>query len=263
MKRIVLGLGCLALLAGNTGCKKNGLNIFTLEDDRNLGLQLKQEIESNPAEYPILPFTGNEAAYNYLYAMRDDILQSDAMKHKDDFLWELYIIRDDSTLNAFCAPGGYMYVYTGLIKFLEQADHLAGVLGHEIAHADERHSTEQMTEAYGIQVLMDILLGQNQNQLTEIAKGLTTLAFSRSHEKEADSRSVDYLCDSEFASNGAAAFFEKLISSGQTGGTPAFLSTHPDPDNRVENINGRATDLGCSTNLKANAGYAAFKALLP
>lgn len=261
---LLLGLGALCLAAfTQTGCKKNGFNIFTVEDDKTLGAQLKTEIEANPAEYPLLPFTGNEAAYNYLTTMRDDILTSDNMKHKDDFLWELYIIHDDATLNAFCAPGGYIYVYTGLIKFLDEADHLAGVLGHEIAHADERHSTEQMTEAYGLEVVTSLILGQNQNQLTEIAKGLASLGFSRAHEKEADDRSVDYLCDTEYASNGAAAFFEKLIAQGQSGSTPAFLSTHPDPDNRVTNINKRATDLSCSTTLKANAGYADFKALLP
>ena len=62
-----------------------------------------------------------------------------------DFDWELKIIHDDETLNAFCAPGGYIYVYTGLIKFLAHEDNLAGVIGHEIAHADLRHSTQQLT----------------------------------------------------------------------------------------------------------------------
>ena len=47
------------------------------------------------------------------------------------------IIDNDETLNAFCLPGGFIYVYTGLIKYLDSEDHLAGVLGHEIAHADQ------------------------------------------------------------------------------------------------------------------------------
>lgn len=263
MKKLGIWLGCAALALSLPACKKGGLNLFTIQDDKNLGAQLKAEIEANPSQYPLLPFTGNETAYSYLYAMRDAILQSDNVKRKNDFLWETYIIHDDNTLNAFCAPGGYIYVYTGIIKFLDEADHLAGVMGHEIAHADERHSTEQMTQTYGLQVITDIILGNNQNQLSEIAKGLATLGFSRSHEKEADDRSVDYLCDTDYASNGAAAFFEKLIATQQAGNTPAFLSTHPNPKNRVQNINKRATDLGCSTALKANAGYAAFKAALP
>jgi len=99
--------------------------------------------------------------------------------------------------------------------------------------------------------------------LAQLAAGLTALSFSRSHETDADDHSVDYLCDTEYASNGASAFFQKLIDNGQSGGTPAFLSTHPDPGNRVANINTRATELGCATNLRANANYATFKTWLP
>jgi len=71
-------------------------------------------------------------------------------KHKDDFAWQVKIIDDPETLNAFATPGGYIYVYTGLIKFLDTEDQLAGVMGHEIAHADLRHSTRQMTSSYGV-----------------------------------------------------------------------------------------------------------------
>jgi len=224
---------------------------------------LKAEIEANPSEYPVLPYLGNESAYNYLYAMRDAILSSSEVQYKEEFDWELFIIQDDSTLNAFAAPGGYMYVYTGLIKFLQEADHLAGVLGHEIAHADQRHSTQQMTQTYGLDVLISVVAGDDPGTLAQIASGLAALSFSRSHETDADDHSVDYLCDTDYASNGAAAFFEKLIDQGQTGGTPAFLSTHPNPGNRVENINTRASDKGCSMTLKPNETYAAFQNSLP
>jgi predicted Zn-dependent protease len=245
-------------------CKKgNGINIFTVEQDKQFGAQLKVQIDSTPSQYPVLPYIGNEQAYNYLYAMRDDILSSDKIQYKNTFNWELYIINDDSTLNAFCAPGGYIYVYTGIIAFLDEADHLAGVLGHEIAHADRRHSTQQMTQQYGLEVLLGVIAGDNPGMLAQIAAGLTSLSFSRSHETDADDHSVEYLCDTEYASNGAAAFFQKLIDNGQSGATPAFLSTHPDPGNRVQNINTDAANLGCSTTLKANAGWAAFQALMP
>lgn len=247
-------------------CKKDnggGINIFTIQQDRELGMQLASEIEANPAEYPVLPYQGNEQAYEYLYDMRDAILASDEIRFREEFAWELKIIADDNTLNAFAAPGGYMYVYTGLIKFLNEADHLAGVVGHEIAHADQRHSTQQLTQQYGISTLSTLLLGENPGLLAEIATGLVSLSFSRSDETDADEHSVDYLCDTDYASNGAAGFFQKLLDTGQSGGTPAFLSTHPSPDNRVDNINERAVSFGCDTTARDNAGYAAFKALLP
>lgn len=255
---------CATLIVFSCGENKaGGVNLFSVKQDQELGAQLKDEINSNPDQYPVLAYAGNEKAYNYLYAMRDAILGSDVINYRQEFGWELYIIKDDATLNAFCAPGGYMYVYTGLIKYLDQADHLAGVIGHEIAHADQRHSTKQMTKSYGLQILVSIIAGGDKSQLAEIAAGLATLSFSRAHEKDADSHSVEYLCDTKYAANGAAAFFEKLVAEGQGGGTPAFLSTHPNPGNRVQSINAKATADGCSTALSTNSGYQNFKEMMP
>jgi predicted Zn-dependent protease len=262
MKNNILNLLAVAtFLLLLAACKDGrGLNVFTVAQDKQLGAKLKAEIMANPAKYPILPFVGNEQAYNYMYAMRDLILKSPKIKYKNQFTWELHIIKDDKTLNAFAAPGGFMCVYTGLIKYLEHADHLAGVLGHEIAHADQRHSTQSMTKAYGLQAVLAVATGGHSNVLAEMAAGLTQLSFSRSHEKDADAHSVDYLCGSGYAADGAAGFFQKLVSSGSAGGTPAFLSTHPNPGNRVQAIKARAQKSGCSTQLNQNSGYAAFKA---
>ena len=170
-----------------------GLNFFSLQDDITFGAQVAAEIENDPSTYPILDSAQNVAAYAFLYDIRDRILNSGNVVHKDDFQWQLRLIGDDSTLNAFCTPGGYIYVYTGLIKYLDSEDQFAGVMGHEIAHADERHSTAALTRTYGIDVLLSILLGDNQGTLTQIAKGLSSLSYSRGNESESDMRSVEYL----------------------------------------------------------------------
>ena len=254
----------------NNACDRP-VNIFTVNQDKELGAQLEAEIASNPTEYPILNELLYPDAYAFMYAMRDNILTSPEIKYKDEFLWKLKIIHDDNVLNAFCAPGGYIYVYTGLMKYLDKVDHLAGGLAHEIAHADQRHSTAAMTEQYGLEMLIAIA-SQNATaaQLSQVAGGLTSLAFSRAHEKDADEHSVDYLSSTvgtvRYACNGAAGFFTKLQSQGGSGG-PAFLSTHPDPDNRITKINDRATELSCSTALwhdnGDNGDFAAMLATLP
>lgn len=226
------------------GCKDGGLNIFSIQDDIDLGKKVVQEIESDP-NIQIVSQTQNLSAYAYLENIKNVIFSSGALNHRDDFEWKIKIIKDDQTLNAFCTPGGYIYVYTGLIKYLDNASSLAGVIGHEMAHADRRHSTDQLTQAYGVQTLLDIVLGENQGALTQVAQGLLSLSFSRSHEKEADDFSVKYLCPGRFDAAGAAQFFEKLINGGQSGGTPEFLSTHPNPENRVQNINAKKSELSC------------------
>lgn len=248
-----------------SGCGKNGgINLFSIEDEKTLGLQTKTQIESDPANYPILNPATNAQAYAYINALRDDILAGGQVTHKDDFVWEVKIIKDDNVQNAFCTPGGYIYVYTGLIKYLDNKSSLAGVMGHEMAHADKRHSTNQMTKQYGIQAMLDVVLGKNQGLLTQIGSQLVSLQFSRTDESQADEYSVKYLCPTKYRSDGAANFFQKIIDQGSAT-PPAFLSTHPNPDNRVKNIRQTATDGGCQYTISStedNDGYAQFKALL-
>ncbi len=256
-------LAAITLITACGNPDDNSINIFSIEDDKELGAKVNTEIQSNPAEYPVLSRTQYPQAYTYIENIRNKILAGGNVYYKDEFAWEVYIIQDDNTLNAFCTPGGYIYVYTGLIKFLEAEHELAGVLGHEMAHADRRHSTDQLTQIYGLQLMLDILLGDNQNDLTDIAASLVTLTFSRSHETEADTYSVNYLCPTDYRADGAAAFFQQLIDGGQSGNTPVFLSTHPDPGNRVQNITAQRTEQGCTGNGTFDAAYQGFVNSLP
>jgi hypothetical protein len=251
------------------GCKKDDnddttFNLFSVNDDIEFGEQLRAEIKSNPAEYPLLDRVAYSEAYDHIYRIRDSILNTGELIYGDEFEWNIDIIENDSVLNAFCAPGGYICVYTGIIKFLDNEAQFAGVMGHEMAHADRRHSTDQLTKAYGIQILLSILLGNNPNQLAEIAAslaaGVATLAFSRSAENEADEYSVKYLYQTAYDARGVGGFFEKIDSSNNP---PEFLSTHPNPDNRFENINQIWTDLGSKEGGVFEESYEAFKNSLP
>ena len=229
-----------AISAGLSACtddegNKRTVNLFTVQDDKDFGAQVAAEIEADAINFPILDSARYPEAYGHLRRITDTILNSGKVRYRDDFVWQTKIIHDDSTLNAFCTPGGYIYVYTGLIKFLESEDQLAGVMGHEIAHADERHSTEALTKQYGTEVLFAILFGNDQGTLAQVAKGMISLKYSRNNETEADMRSVDYLYPTGYDARGAARFFEKLLDLGTSSG-PEFLSTHPSPDNRVGDI---------------------------
>ena len=249
LKKYTLVMMCLVpLLFG--GCDENGnFLIFSIEEDKNLGAQMDAQIESDPVNYPILSRTEYPEAYAYLDGMVNEILQNGDVTYRDEFVWEVHIINQD-VLNAFVTPGGYIYVYSGLIQYLERADDLAGVIGHEIAHADQRHGSKQMQKQYGVALLLSIALGDDATALesivADVASGLASLAFSRADENEADAFSVRYLANTQYACNGAATFFERLTDEGLAGAVPEFLSTHPSPVNRVADINAEAGAIGCS-----------------
>ncbi len=248
-----------------TTCSKDGdANFFTLQDDIALGQQLSEQIAADPETYPVLSETSYSEAYDFLGNMVDEILNSGEVLHREEFAWSFKIIQNDTVLNAFAAPGGYIYVYTGLIKYLDDASQLAGVLGHEIAHADLRHSSERLTKAYGIEVLLNLILGQNnESLLIDIAEQLTFLAFSRTDEKESDTQSVIYLANTIYDARGAAGFFEKLSEAGEGSSPGTFLHTHPDPDDRVANIHAKFEELGSPTGGTFEEEYQAFKNDLP
>lgn len=198
--------------------------------------------------------------------MVNQILSSPDVAYAEEFMWDVTIVQDDETLNAFATPGGYIYVYTGLIKYLESADALAGVMAHEIAHADERHTSRNLQKQYGVSILLSVLLGDNPNTASQIAAQIAGtaagLSFSRDFETESDLASVSYLDDTQYACDGAADFFIKLGEQSTGTAQPEFLSTHPNPENRIADIEAEAARLDCDTEL-SGSNYAAFQASLP
>lgn len=240
-----------------------GFNLFSIQDDIALGKEFSKQIESDPKTYPLLAEAGNEEVYQYIRGITNKILTTGKVAYQKEFAWQVKIIDDDETLNAFAVPGGYLYVYTGLIKYLDSEDQLAGVMGHEIAHAAQRHSTRQLTKIYGIDAIRQILTGNAEGDaISQLALGLISLKFSRKHESEADDYSVIYLCGTNYDAAGAAGFFEKIQSAGSGSQPPKFLSTHPDPGNRVNDIKGKKSELSCRVNAQSSAKHARIKKLL-
>jgi predicted Zn-dependent protease len=233
------------------GCAKWGLNIFSEKDEVNLGMQLDQEIRKNPKDYPI--YSGDPSVKNYIIQnIFSEILNSPEIKKRNVYKYQLELIQDDNTLNAFATPGGFVYVYTGILKYLDSEAALAGVLAHEIAHAERRHATQNLTSYYGISILASLVLGENPSEIAQIAanlfSGLTFLANSRAFEDEADDYSIKYLTSTRFYPGGVKFFFEKMrddkLIDSQPSKVKTFLSTHPDPIDRIKTAEARLRNLG-------------------
>ena len=154
-----------------------------------------------------------------------------------------------------------------MIKYLDHPDHLAGVLGHEIAHAELRHSAIRMQKEFGQDKISDFVLfsgaGISGFIKARIISEALTLDYSRDQETAADEMSVLYLSDSPYACNGVSGFFEKLVSTGDEVQIPEFLSDHPNSQNRINAINTKIRSLDCSTQLTDQQEWIEFKKSLP
>ncbi len=262
-------LASILMLTFLTSCDDDGsINFFTLEQDIEFGEEFHNQLMENPDEYPILSPSAYPEAYNQLEAMRNALLQSDDIRYGNEFSWDVYIIDNDTVLNAFCVPGGKMYFYTGIIHFLDNEAEFAGVMAHEMAHADRRHSTKNLTKVYGFSILLSALLGDDTSTMAQIAAdlamGLGSLAFSRDHEYEADEYAVRYTADGadnyNYYPKGISAFFEKMEDHSYP---PEFLSTHPNPGNRLENIDEFWKSIGSPDGEIYAERYQDFKNSLP
>lgn len=243
--------------------------VFAPEDDVGLGEQLVQSMNEDPEAYPVLSRDDYPEAYAHIDRITERVVGSDAIQYRDIFKYDqVRLIHDDETLNAFCSPGGFIYVYTGLIKYLEYEDHLAGVMGHEIAHAELRHSSLRLQKEYGSKRLLQFVLLTSPMSLRDagalvILKDLTGLSYSRGQEAEADDMSVDYLDGAGYACDGTAGFFEKMLANQDDVGIPELLSDHPDSAKRVRDIHARAAELNCSTELANQSQWRDFQQSLP
>jgi predicted Zn-dependent protease len=221
-----------------------GANIYSVQDDVDLGNEIKQQIKDEGTQFPVLQ--GHQDVKEYVSGLGKYVLQnSKYIKYKNVFPYQFEIIHDDSTVNAFCIPGGYIYVYTGLIKYLDNEAALTGVIGHEIAHAEKRHMTQRLTSYYGVSIIMSLVLGSNPSQLADIAAnlfvGLGFLANSRADEEEADDYSIKYLTGTKYYPGAITYFFDKIKEEqrkkGETpGDLERLLATHPLPQDRIDNV---------------------------
>ena len=246
-------------------CEKEKRGLISRNQEIQFGKQLDSLILNTPNEYTVINEAAYPGSYAYMNSMMNKILASTYLNREEYFSWTIRII-DEDVLNAFAAPGGYLYFYTGLMKYLENEAQLAGVMAHEIAHVDRRHSAQRLEREMTLSVIVAIILGKNPSQLEEfaagIAKGLSSLAYSRNHEYEADEYAVKYTSETDYDPRGISGFFLKMEEA-KTTRMPEFLSTHPDPGNRLEAIDNVWNAIGSPAGLSYEEKYADFIEELP
>lgn len=170
-----------------------------------------------------------------------------AASNSKNMQWEFHVIDDDATPNAFCLPGGKIFVYSGLFKYMQDDAQLATVIAHEVGHALARHGAERATLEIGAQVggaILNFVLSDEDPRLAQIASKVwgfgssvgVMLPYSRKQEYEADAIGLRLMAKSGYDLDAALRFWDNLRRSKQSGKVPAFLSTHPTDEQRIEHI---------------------------
>jgi predicted Zn-dependent protease len=244
MKMRAAGLALLLvslLLGGCYTVPETGRSSFIipLGDDVSQGaaafaeIKAKEKISMNPVENERVQRIGTRIA-----AAVGDALPGAR--------WEFVVFDAPQTINAFALPGGKVGVYSGLLNLASSDDEIAIVMGHEIAHVTSRHGAERMSQgvlvAVGGLVLDASTQGKKNHDLMLAGYGLAAtggvLAFSRSHESEADFIGIRYAAKGGYDPRAAVTFWQKMARTGSPSKVPAFLSTHPSHERRIADLQG-------------------------
>ncbi len=247
MQRIlsaVLGLTLATATGLTTGCAKQRVSaekaiartLISDEQEEELGKQVKQELETKEK----VKYVQDAAVVDYVKSISAPVLRQ-ASKDRPGVKWKINVIDDPKMVNAFATPGGYLYVYTGLLLAADTEAEVVGVMAHEAGHVVGRHSARAMVNQLGLQAITSAALGQNPGAVAQIAAQLVgggaMLAHGRSEETEADEYGVRYSSGAGYDPRGLVTFFQKLQK--ESGDTPAlmkWLSTHPPHRERISHI---------------------------
>jgi beta-barrel assembly-enhancing protease len=238
-------LSMLMVITGMVGgCAVNqsdirGFNLISIDEEKKLGAQFATEVEK---QHQVVNDPEIQA---YVDKLGNRLLTG--VKERD-FDYTFKVVKDDS-VNAFAIPGGHVYVNTGLLKAADNETEVAAVLAHEINHAVARHGTRQLTQQYGYALVLQLLLGQNPNQLAQIAASLFgqagMMSYSRSMESQADYLGVETMQRAGYNPRGMVTFFGKLKSMEKQspGALTKYFSSHPLTSDRIASVQKEITQL--------------------
>ena len=230
-------LVALALCATVAGCaifQNIQLNLLSTEQEIGLGQKVSAEIEKKEK------LLENAAIQAYV---RDIGRRLAAVSPRQDVQYTFKVIDAPDKVNAFALPGGFMYVYTGLMRTLENEAELAGVMAHEIGHVAGRHHGESMTRQFGYNFIMSIILGEDANALAQLGSQLMGAAgamyYSRDNEREADQVGMSLLFEAGYKPEAMLTLMDKLSAedSRRGGGRAlAIFASHPPTEERAQRL---------------------------
>ena len=215
--------------------------------------------DSGKTEFPVFAAKSADslALQTYVIGLANEVLTSIPKTERPGYPFKFTLI-DKDVENAFAVPGGYVYIYTGIIKKMQDESELVGVLGHEIAHVTQHHYRDAMAKSAAFSLILQALVGDDSKLGQLIGGSLFTLArlqVSQSNESEADFYGTKYEGNTGRNPMGIAKFFSRF--EGQ--GIGSWVSTHPDPPDRVNAVADEVKKSSKLNSLAADSATTNFK----
>ena len=251
MVLVVAGLGLMAI----GGCETNPytgrsqLLMSSVSEEAQMGAQAYEQVKSDPKMRPSQDPREIEPVKRVAARIVEAAKRSKYAEVAQQFQWEVTVIKDDKTANAFALPGGKMAVYTGIFPMAKTEAGLAAVMGHEVVHALARHGAERMSQGQltnaGLQVVGAAagaaggggMLGQAAMAALGVGAQVgVLLPFSRKHASEADYVGILLAADAGYDPRESIALWERMEQMSGGGAPSEFMSTHPSHETRIAQL---------------------------
>lgn len=175
------------------------------------------------------------------------------------------LVVDAEVVNAFALPGGQIVVFTGLLRAADDAEEVAGVLAHEMAHVTRRHGMRNMAHGAATWLAVSLLLGDANGWVLfagQLAATAKSNGYSRVQESDADAEGVRMMMAAGLDPDGLARFFARLqaMPGSELAGAMNWLSTHPDHQSRIDHVHELGASLPAAPRQPLTADFAAVKA---
>jgi predicted Zn-dependent protease len=232
-----------ALFAIGSYFFKTSENPITGESQR-VALSTEQEIALGLQSAPQIAtrfggITRNEKAAKGVETVGRGLVER-SVAAKSPYRFSFHVLADPRTINAFALPGGPVFITEGLLRLLKTEGELAGVLGHEIGHVLARHSAEHLAKQQLTQGLVGaVAVGSGDYsaaQMAQMVGSMINMKYGRDDEIESDALGVRIMAEAGYDPRSMLRVMDVLAKASSGSGQPEFLSTHPNPGNRSEEI---------------------------
>lgn len=245
----ILLVAALAACATNPVTGKREITLISEAQEIAMGRQADAEVRREMGLYD------NPELQRYVADIGYSLAQ---LSHRPNLPWQFAVV-DHPAVNAFALPGGFIYITRGILPYLADEAELAGVLGHEIAHVTARHSVQQVTRAMlgqGAMIGLGVFVPATRplGDFTSAGLGVLFMKFGRDDEREADRVGLEYIAKGGWDPGGVPRVLETLARIGELSarGVPNWLSTHPEPAERVVEVQPIAAKLAAPTAAERN-----------
>jgi len=211
---------------------------LTVEQQAHLGYELSLAIAEDSVNFYILDEEVYEPIFIYTNLLLSNVINTSLVENRTIFDWEVIILKGDERKSSFSTPGGKIYIYTGMLKFLQTEHELASLLAHEIYLIEQGITSDALIDEFTGDLIGRVILGHDEPEIPQITQWLRDYTYAQEDVLEADNFTVDLICPFQYDVTGIKSILQR---SQESIPMPLWVEHRPgDVEPRIQRVSQKA-----------------------